>query len=165
MNKSLRSSKSVPAEGNVLLPQLKHITLHQLCSHPLFSLCKHSASLDECQWVPFFLHGRIQWHTFALSLLPCQTLFCQAVLLLCMSTVVEEYQEVKFICLELILIFLKESFSMKCYFWWCKATLILAFFTSRVISKERKGATRCSWLEVSYLFISSYWWLTSTVRL
>jgi len=33
-----------------------------LCSHPLFGLHKHSASVDECQWVPYFLHGGIQWH-------------------------------------------------------------------------------------------------------
>jgi len=36
-----------------------------LCSHPLFDLHKHSAGIDECQWVPYFLHGGIQLHTFA----------------------------------------------------------------------------------------------------
>ena len=25
-----------------------------LCSHPLFGLHKHSSSINECQWVPFF---------------------------------------------------------------------------------------------------------------
>ena len=25
-----------------------------LCSHPLFGLLKHSASISKCQWVPFF---------------------------------------------------------------------------------------------------------------
>ena len=45
-----------------------------LYSHPLH---KCSASINECQWVPFFLHRGIQWHTFSLSSLPCQTPFCQ----------------------------------------------------------------------------------------
>ena len=48
-----------------------------LCSHPLFGLHKYSASISECQCVPFFLHGGIQFHTFASSSLPCQTPFCQ----------------------------------------------------------------------------------------
>jgi len=30
-----------------------------LCSHPLFSLHKRSASIHECQWAPFFLHEGI----------------------------------------------------------------------------------------------------------
>jgi hypothetical protein len=38
-----------------------------LCSHPLFGLCKHSASVDECQLVQFFLHGGIKWHISALG--------------------------------------------------------------------------------------------------
>ena len=38
-----------------------------LFSHPLFSLCKCSASIDEFQWVPFFPCGGIQWHTFVSS--------------------------------------------------------------------------------------------------
>ena len=42
-----------------------------LFSHPLFGVHKYSPSVDECQWEPF------QWHTFALSALPCQTPFCQ----------------------------------------------------------------------------------------
>ena len=31
-----------------------------LCSHPLFGLHKHSASTNECQWVPFF---STQWNS------------------------------------------------------------------------------------------------------
>ena len=34
-------------------------------SHPLCGLRKHSASSNECQWVPLFQHWGIQWHTFA----------------------------------------------------------------------------------------------------
>ena len=53
-----------------------------LCSHPLFGLYKCSTRINDCQWVPFFLHGRIQWHTFASHALPCPTLLCQAAPLL-----------------------------------------------------------------------------------
>ena len=53
-----------------------------LCSHLLFGLHKCSASIDECQWVPFFLHEGMQWHNFAPSTLPCQTSFCQTTPLL-----------------------------------------------------------------------------------
>lgn len=35
------------------------------CSHPPFGLCKHSASINECQWVPVFLHGGIQYYAVA----------------------------------------------------------------------------------------------------
>ena len=52
-----------------------------LRSHPLFSY-KCSPSVDECQWVPFFPHGGIQWYTFALSRLLCQLLSWQSVPLL-----------------------------------------------------------------------------------
>jgi len=44
-----------------------------LCSYPLFHLCKRSTGVDECQWVPSFPRGGIQFHTFASSALPCQT--------------------------------------------------------------------------------------------
>ena len=53
-----------------------------LCSHPLVGLHKCSASVNECQWVSSFLHGGIQWHTFASSAVQCQTQFCQTALLL-----------------------------------------------------------------------------------
>jgi len=52
------------------------------CSYPLFGLHRHSASIDECQWMPLFLHGGIQWHTFSPYTLPCQTPFCQSAPLL-----------------------------------------------------------------------------------
>ena len=53
-----------------------------LCSHPLFSLHKHSASMNEYQWIPFFPHGGIHWYTFAPCALPCQMPFSQTALLL-----------------------------------------------------------------------------------
>ena len=53
-----------------------------LCWRTLFVLCKHSASVDECQWVPVFLHGRIHWQILALRALPPQTSFCQTAPLL-----------------------------------------------------------------------------------
>jgi len=46
-----------------------------LCSHSLFGLHNHSASVDECQWISFFLHGGIHLHTFASWALPCQIPF------------------------------------------------------------------------------------------
>ena len=62
MNKSLYATlvKICMAIWNVAC--LSHCCHHcwntpstaSLCSHPLFGLCKHSASIDECQWVPFF---------------------------------------------------------------------------------------------------------------
>ena len=52
------------------------------CSHPLFGLLKCPASINECQQVQFFLHGGIQFHTFASYTLPCQTPFCQTAPLL-----------------------------------------------------------------------------------
>ena len=48
----------------------------------MFVLHKHSVSINECQWVPFFLYGEIQFHVFASSTLPCQMPFCQTALLL-----------------------------------------------------------------------------------
>ena len=53
-----------------------------LCLHPLFGLHRHSASVNECNGCHFFLHGGIQWQTFASSALLCQTLFCQSAPLL-----------------------------------------------------------------------------------
>jgi len=52
-----------------------------LCSHPLFGLYRHSVSINECQGVPFFPHGRIQLHIFSSYALPYQTPFCQTALL------------------------------------------------------------------------------------
>ena len=53
-----------------------------LCSYPLFGLQKHSVRVDECQWVPFFLHRGSQWHTFASYALLCQMPLCQTAPLL-----------------------------------------------------------------------------------
>ena len=53
-----------------------------LRSHPLFGLHKRSAMVNEHQWVPFFLHGGIQFHTFTLYTPPRQTPLCQTALLL-----------------------------------------------------------------------------------
>ena len=53
-----------------------------LCSHSQFGFHKHSASVSECQWVPFFAPGVIQFHTFASCTLSCQTPFSQAASLL-----------------------------------------------------------------------------------
>ena len=47
-----------------------------LCSHPLFDLHKHSASIDECQ-VGVIFSVLIQFHSFASSTLPSQMPFCQ----------------------------------------------------------------------------------------
>ena len=52
------------------------------CSHPLLGFHKHSASIHECQWVPFFLHGGIQGHPFTPCTLPCQMLICHTAPLL-----------------------------------------------------------------------------------
>lgn len=43
----------------VLTPTIHGLGLHQ-----------YSASIDECQWAPFFSHGGIQLHTCASSALP-----------------------------------------------------------------------------------------------
>ena len=53
-----------------------------MCSYPLFGLHKHSASVDECQWVPIFPLREIQFHTFSSCALPGQTQFRQAAPLL-----------------------------------------------------------------------------------
>ena len=51
-----------------------------LCSHSLLCLHKCLSRIDECQWVPFFPHEGIQWHTFASYALPCQTPFYETAL-------------------------------------------------------------------------------------
>jgi len=48
--------KMLPTQSNL------HCT-HIHCLVNASTTC--SASVDECQGVPFFLRGRIQWHTFA----------------------------------------------------------------------------------------------------
>jgi len=61
---------------------LKRTATTSLCSHLLFDLYNCSASISECQWVPFFPHGGIQFYTFTSYALPCQTPFCQTAPLL-----------------------------------------------------------------------------------
>ena len=63
--------------GDLLSPLLKHTLTTSLCSCSLFGLHKHTTNVDECQWVPFFSHGGIQWHPFSSYAFPCQTPFCQ----------------------------------------------------------------------------------------
>ena len=53
-----------------------------LCSHPLLGLHKRSATVNECQWVPFFPHAEIQRPIFASYTLPCQMPFGQTAPLL-----------------------------------------------------------------------------------
>ena len=53
-----------------------------LCSHSPFDLHEHSTRVSECQWVPFFPHRGIQWHTSASYTLPCQMPFGQSAPLL-----------------------------------------------------------------------------------
>ena len=61
---------------------LKHTVTASMCSQPLFDVHKRPTRISECQWVHFFLHGRIQCHTFASYTLPCQIPICQAAPLL-----------------------------------------------------------------------------------
>jgi len=53
-----------------------------LCSHPLFGLHKHSASINKCQCVQVFACGESPWCTFTSQALPCQTPFRQTAPLL-----------------------------------------------------------------------------------
>ena len=80
MNKSLHAilitictSRGDPL---LLLPLLKCTTHRLTVWHPLFGLQKHSGSANECQWLPLFLHGGIQVHTFTPYVIPCQVPFC-----------------------------------------------------------------------------------------
>jgi len=53
------------------------------CAHINFcGLHECSASVDECQWVPFFPQGGIKFYMFASYTLPCQTPLCQTAFLL-----------------------------------------------------------------------------------
>jgi len=55
-NKSLHAAfVKIISSGDPLLPLLKHTTPPSLCSHPLVGGCQRSGSIDECQWVLFFL--------------------------------------------------------------------------------------------------------------
>ena len=65
-----------------------------LDSHPLFGLQECSAIIDECQWVPFFPHGGIQWHTFAPYALPCQMPFCRGIIRIFLCILFQIYMQV-----------------------------------------------------------------------
>ena len=57
----------------LLLLLLKHTTYHLTVLNPQFGLYSCSESIDGCQWVPSFMHGGIQFHTFAPYALPADT--------------------------------------------------------------------------------------------
>ena len=59
--------------------EMHHQPLHCAC---MFGLHKHSASVSEGQWMPFFPHRRIQLHNFGPYAFPCQVSFCQTAPLL-----------------------------------------------------------------------------------
>jgi len=65
MNKSPHTALVVicTSRDEPLPLSLKHTT-H---SHPLLGLHKCSAGVDVCHWVPYYLHGEFQFHTFASS--------------------------------------------------------------------------------------------------
>ena len=69
MNKTMHVMliKICTSEGELLSPLLKCTPTTSLCSHPPFGLQKCSASIKKCQWVPFFLHGGVRFHTSASS--------------------------------------------------------------------------------------------------
>ena len=52
-------------------------TTGSLCSNSLFSVQKCSFSASECQWIQFFLHSGILFHTFDSYTILCQSPFCQ----------------------------------------------------------------------------------------
>jgi len=86
MTKSLHATHTILHQWRcplLLLPLLKRIT-HRLAvlTHPLCGPHKRSDIISEYQWVPLFLHGGIQCHTFASSALPRQTPLCQTAPLL-----------------------------------------------------------------------------------
>jgi len=61
------------AYHSCLCPLLKCST-HYLTV--FISTSKCLASIDDCQWIQVFPHGRIQFHTFALYTLLCQMPYC-----------------------------------------------------------------------------------------
>ena len=82
VNSSLHAMfRKICTNGNDSLFHSVSSPTTSLCTHPLLGLCKYSARVDECQWVPLFLH-RVQFHCFASYALPCQMPFCQTAPLL-----------------------------------------------------------------------------------
>jgi len=85
MNKSLHAAlvKIYTSRSEPQLLLFKCITYClTVLLHLLFGLHRSSASTGECQWVPFFPYGRIQWHTSASYTLPCLMPFCETAPLL-----------------------------------------------------------------------------------
>ena len=81
----LCSSRSAPAAVTHCRHCWRTQPTTSLCSHALFGLHNRSASVNECWWVPFFLHGGIKFirlHMIASSALPYQMPFCQTAPLL-----------------------------------------------------------------------------------
>ena len=70
------------------------VSTASLCSHLLFDLHKCSANSEECQWVPLFWHGVIQWRRFFPFTLLCQTPFCQTAPLL--PSVIRQQNEMEY---------------------------------------------------------------------
>ena len=80
MNKSLHAT--LVKVCNPLSPLLKCITHHLTVPTSTVWSASTFTSTDECQWVPFFPPGGIEFHPFASDALSCQTLFCQTAPLL-----------------------------------------------------------------------------------
>ena len=86
MNKSLHATlaKIYTRGGNpLLLSLLPKLTTHCLSVlKSMFSFHKHSANVDECQWMPFFSTWRKSILLLFFITLPCQMPFCQTASLL-----------------------------------------------------------------------------------
>ena len=80
MNKSLRAvlGKTCTSRGDhrrVSTAEMHHSLPRCVHVHCLGSINTQQVLMNV--WIPFFLRGIIQCHTFASSALPCQTPFCQ----------------------------------------------------------------------------------------
>ena len=76
------SEKSALVEETRSMSALLKSTMHCLSVLTSTVWSPHSASISECQRVPFFLHEGIQLHTSVSYAFPCQMLFYQTVPLL-----------------------------------------------------------------------------------
>lgn len=83
MNKSLHIIliKICTSRAEPLFHSVSSLTPHCVSIHCATSI-KRTASIHECQWVPFYLHEGIQLHCFASHILPCQIPFCHTAPLL-----------------------------------------------------------------------------------
>lgn len=65
------------------------------CWHPVFSLHKSSANINESQWAQFLMHEGIQWYTLtSYTLQTCQTPFCSTAPLL--PSIIQKQQVMEF---------------------------------------------------------------------